>query len=261
MTWRVEPVRPHEVRVAQAELRARARSSSRRTRATIPPDAADASASAALFALWISAPASRSRTLMRWPRDERDPRLADLRGAARHRHGVVGLQMVERDDHRHQLRDARDRQRRVRVAAGEHLAVRRVDDVERLRIEVRDGRVRASGEGERDATATSSRRMRREGYFTRSFWPTWSEFELTPGLSACELARPSIARLGARSSRTCRRSARCRSCRRASSSRVVSSAVVGVARSVVGLVTGPRVVVVPACRRRRGRSGSGARRS
>ena len=25
--------------------------------------------------------------------------------------------------------------------------------------------------------------MRREGYFTRSLCPTWSEFELTPGFS------------------------------------------------------------------------------
>jgi hypothetical protein len=25
--------------------------------------------------------------------------------------------------------------------------------------------------------------MRAERYFTRTFWPTWSEFELTPGFS------------------------------------------------------------------------------
>jgi hypothetical protein len=28
-----------------------------------------------------------------------------------------------------------------------------------------------------------SRRMRREGYFTRSLWPTWSALELTPGFN------------------------------------------------------------------------------
>ena len=50
-----------------------------------------ASASAALFALWMSAPASRSCTVIRSPACERDPRLADLRGVAGDRDDVVGF--------------------------------------------------------------------------------------------------------------------------------------------------------------------------
>src|SRR5436305_2001697 len=48
-------------------------------------------------------------------RHERDPRLADLGCAARHRHDLRGLQMLQRDDHGHQLRDARDRYAGARV--------------------------------------------------------------------------------------------------------------------------------------------------
>jgi hypothetical protein len=39
--------------------------------------------------------------------------------------------------------------------------------------------------------------MRRERYFTRSFCPTWSAFELTPGLSCsiCEIGTPVFAEI------------------------------------------------------------------
>ena len=79
---------------------------------------ASASASAASFADWISAPLTRSATVISWPALEVDRLLAD-RGRARVDVDDVGeLEVLERDDHRHQLRDRRDRD----AAAGRRAA-------------------------------------------------------------------------------------------------------------------------------------------
>ena len=87
-----------------------------------------ASASAASFADWISAPLSRSRTVICSPGVEIDRRLADRGGARVDGDDVGELVVLERDEHRHQLRDRRDRQPLVRVRRGEHLAGARVLD-------------------------------------------------------------------------------------------------------------------------------------
>ena len=228
-----------------------------------PPDAAAASASAASFALWISAPSSRSCTVIVWPACSgmRDPPTSRrLRGTVTI---VVRLQVLQRDDHGHQLRDARDREPLVRVVRREHLAVRRVDDVERARVAVRRrGRARRAGErAERDHGGDSEdrRRIAAEGYWTRIFWPTWSAFELTPGLSRSSSATVvPVARRDRR--RRCRPAARRRTSRRTVVVVRVLVAVVGVCPVVTGAVTGVDTVGGVGRARRRARSGSAARR-
>jgi hypothetical protein len=149
VAWRVEPVRPHEVRVVQAELRsllvhpadeagdvAAGRRCSERVGGVV--GALDERA----FEQVVHRDALSG--------GERDPRLADLRGALRHRHDVARPQVLQRDEHRHQLRDARDRDARLRVVRGEHVAVRGVHDVPRAGVvQLRRRGVRTRGERER----------------------------------------------------------------------------------------------------------------
>ena len=79
---------------------------------------------------------------------ERYARLADLRGAARDGDHVARFQMLQRHEHRHQLRDACDRDAGVRVVLCEHVACRPVDDVPGARIRRLRRRVRPRREDE-----------------------------------------------------------------------------------------------------------------
>ena len=67
-------------------------------------------------------------------------RLADRSRGRTHTHAVAPLHMIQGDDHRHQLRDARDRHARPSSVLCEHFAGRRVLDDERTRHNLRRSR-------------------------------------------------------------------------------------------------------------------------
>ena len=78
-----------------------------------------------------------------------DRRLPDSRGRRLNRDDVRELYVLERDEDRHELRDARDRDVCMGVPRGEYLARSSVDDEERARV----GRRRSGGScrrGERE---------------------------------------------------------------------------------------------------------------
>ena len=133
VTGRVEPVRAHEVRVVQAELlrlRVHPRDEQRKVAAGGRGRERVRGVVRTLDQRALEQVAHGDPL----PRVQRDPRPADARRLRRHRDDLVEVEVLQRDDHRHQLRDARDRQPLVRVVRGEHDAVRGVDDVERARI-------------------------------------------------------------------------------------------------------------------------------
>ena len=108
-----------------------------------------ASASAALFALWISAASTRSATAAGRPRAAGST-TRRRRSPAVDRDDVVEARVLEHDEHRHQLRDRRDRHLAVGSTRSEHLAGRRVLDHECRGGDVREpvgGRGRR-GEGD-----------------------------------------------------------------------------------------------------------------
>ena len=112
-------------------------------------------------------------------------RLADLGCVGAHPHDVVPLRMLERDEHGHQLRDARDRNARPRTVLCEDLAGRGVLDDVGARGDGRRGRMRSSDESERreDSGDPDPEDHDRNSYLTRIFWPMWSAVGSTPGLS------------------------------------------------------------------------------
>ena len=152
-------------------------------RLTSPCDAADASASAALFALWMSAPASRSLTVTRSPADSGMRDSPTCAASPLTVTTSVGFRC---------FRAMSTVMSFVMLAIGiascalcdaSTSPVGRVHDEERARVGVRHGRSRRTGEPERDDGYENQPAHAAEGYFTRSFCPTCSEFVLTPGLS------------------------------------------------------------------------------
>ena len=102
--------------------------------------------------------------------------------------------------------------------------------------------------------------MRREGYFTRSFCPTWSEFELTPGFSCSisAIGTPVFAEIEPNVSPLCDRVEAAGEGRR----RVAFVVVPGGGVAGRGRVRHRAALVVVVGRAAAGgRSGSGARRS
>ncbi len=157
---RVEPVRPDEVGVGEPEL-LRLRVHQRDERGAVSARPRVASASAASLALWISAPASRSWTVIRSPGAQRDPRLADAEPRARSTvTSSPSFEVLERDEHGHQLRDAGDRHAQPASCAREHLAGRGVRDVPSARASTDGGARRRS---RRPGAASAASRSRRDG--------------------------------------------------------------------------------------------------
>jgi hypothetical protein len=76
-------------------------------------------------------------------------RFADFGCVGPHPHDVVPLCMLERHQHGHELRDARDRNAHPRTVLREDLAGRWILDDVGARGDGRRGRVRSSGESER----------------------------------------------------------------------------------------------------------------
>ena len=107
-----------------------------------------ASASAASFADWISAASIRSCTESWSPGSQPGARLTDRGGTWVDGDDVRELLVVERHEHRHQLRDRGDRQLRVRVGGSEHLAGRRVLDDPGARAHGRSSRMRRRRDSE-----------------------------------------------------------------------------------------------------------------
>ena len=193
---RVEAVGAHEVRVAQAELRAPSRSSSRRSAACRRARRSRRARRRRRSRSGSARASTRSRTVSRSPAREVDRRLADR---ARRRGSTVTtsveLRVLERDEHRHQLRDARDRQLLVgRVRAREHLAGGAVLDEVGARVDARTG-----GGGRRcDARARRTRAggdsrgrtvpQRGTSSSTRIFWPTLSEVGVRRSGFSCSSA-------------------------------------------------------------------------
>ena len=191
---RVEPVRPHEVRVVQAEL-LRARVHPRDEERQVAAGGGGCERIRRVVRALDQRPLEQVAHGDLLSRVERDPRPADARGPRRHRDDLIEVEVLQRDEHRHELRDARNRQPRVRSVGREHLAVRGVDDVERARVGLRDRGLCRAGESETGRDGDEEPAHRAERYLTRSFWPTWSAFELTPGLSCSSWATvvPSFA--------------------------------------------------------------------
>src|SRR5581483_7226711 len=81
---------------------------------------------------------------------EEDRRLAHARRRAADGDDVVELRVLQRDEDRHQLRDARDRQPLARVARGEDLPSCGVLDEVGARVDVRRGRRRRRREQQRE---------------------------------------------------------------------------------------------------------------
>ena len=143
---------------------------------------ASASASAASFADWIIEPLTRSATVIAWPALEVDRLLPDGRGARVDVHDVRELQVLERDDHRHQLRDRGDRNLVAVVVLGEHLAGDRVHHEPGAGVDdrrPRPVRIRARAAGRRD-----DRGGEQSPHRSRSFSPMKSAVGETFGFSA-----------------------------------------------------------------------------
>src|SRR4051812_38305476 len=95
--------------------------------------------------------------------------------------------MLERHEHGHQLRDARDRDAVGRVVLREHVTRGRVHNEERARVDRRSRRVRRRCGGNEQEARRDGNEPAVHGaqiYLTRMRWPTVSAFELTPGLSS-----------------------------------------------------------------------------
>src|SRR5512133_3153644 len=93
--------------------------------------------------------------------------------------------MLERQQHRHQLRDARDRDARPGTVLREHLPRPRVLDDERACRNRRGTGVCGSGEGERrdGGGDADPQDHETERYLTRMRWPIRSAAGSVPGLS------------------------------------------------------------------------------
>jgi hypothetical protein len=134
----VEPVRVHEVGVAQAErARLRVHPGHEETAPAVGGVVGqrDRSVVRALDERCLDQLADREAI----PGPEVDGRLADGRGAFGHPHHLAETGMLERDEHGHQLRDAGDRQALPGMALEQHLAGGGVLDVVGAAADLRRG--------------------------------------------------------------------------------------------------------------------------